>query len=40
MPETFKYTWDTPVFKGQTEFNTGLYINGKWVDGGDGKHIE
>ncbi|KLO16563.1 NAD-dependent aldehyde dehydrogenase [Schizopora paradoxa] len=29
---TFAYTFDTPVFKGETSFNTGLFINGKWVD--------
>jgi aldehyde dehydrogenase (NAD+) len=40
MPEVFKHTFDTPVYKGTTEFNTGLYINGKWVDGADGGVIE
>lgn len=40
MPETFTHKFDTPVFKGETSFNTGLYINGKWVDGGDGGYIE
>ena len=40
MPETFKHKFNTAVFKGETEFNTGLYINGKWVDGGEGKYIE
>ncbi|KII83878.1 hypothetical protein PLICRDRAFT_118592 [Plicaturopsis crispa FD-325 SS-3] len=35
MPTTFEYTWDTPAYKGKTSFPTGLYIDGKWVDGGD-----
>ncbi|THH27889.1 hypothetical protein EUX98_g6300 [Antrodiella citrinella] len=33
MPETFTYTFDTPIYKGKTSFSTGLYIDGKWVDG-------
>jgi len=33
MPETFTHTFDTPVYKGTTSFSTGLYIDGKWVDG-------
>ena len=40
MPQTFKHKFDTRVFKGETEFNTGLYINGKWVDGSSGEVIE
>jgi aldehyde dehydrogenase (NAD+) len=40
MPESFEYEWDTPVYKGKTSFNTGLFINGQFVDGSKGKTIE
>jgi aldehyde dehydrogenase (NAD+) len=40
MPDTFSYSWDTPTYKGQTSFNTGLFIGGKWVDGSNGTTIE
>ncbi|KAI0089758.1 aldehyde dehydrogenase [Irpex rosettiformis] len=40
MPEIFKKTFDTPAYKGSVEFNTGLYINGKWVDGSEGGFID
>ncbi|KAI1783727.1 aldehyde dehydrogenase [Ganoderma leucocontextum] len=40
MPETFKYTFDTPVFKGEVEVPLGLYINGKFVDGSNGTSID
>lgn len=40
MPQTFKYTFDTPVFKGEVEVPLGLYINGKFVDGSNGTYIE
>jgi aldehyde dehydrogenase (NAD+) len=33
MPSTFTYQWDTPVYKGSTSINTGLFINGQFVDG-------
>ncbi|EJD04639.1 NAD-dependent aldehyde dehydrogenase [Fomitiporia mediterranea MF3/22] len=36
MPQTFTYEFNTPVFKGKTSFSTGLYIDGKSVDGVDG----
>lgn len=32
MPGTFTQTFDTPSFKGTATINTGLFINGKWVD--------
>nr|ALG75775.1 aldehyde dehydrogenase 5 [Tricholoma vaccinum] len=32
MPATFTHTFDTPSFKGTTTINTGLFINGQWVD--------
>ena len=40
MPETFTYKFDTPVFKGETSFSTGLFINNEWVDGSDNTTIE
>ncbi|TBU39638.1 aldehyde dehydrogenase [Dichomitus squalens] len=40
MPETFKYTFDTPVFKGDVEVPLGLYIDGKFVDGSNGTYID
>ena len=33
MPETFTHVFDTPAYKGTTSFNTGLFIDGKFVDG-------
>jgi aldehyde dehydrogenase (NAD+) len=33
MPNVFTHNFDTPKFKGTTSFNTGLYIDGKFVDG-------
>ncbi|PPR03693.1 hypothetical protein CVT24_007414 [Panaeolus cyanescens] len=32
MPGTYTHNFDTPSFKGQVTINTGLFINGKWVD--------
>lgn len=40
MPSTFTYKFDTPVFKGTSNFSTGLLINGEFVDGVEGKTIE
>ena len=40
MPETFTYEFDTTVYKGKTSFSTGLFINGKFVDGSEGGLIE
>ncbi|KAF7798220.1 hypothetical protein EIP86_009437 [Pleurotus ostreatoroseus] len=40
MPETFTYTFDTPVYKGTSSFSTGVFINGKFVDGSDGSMID
>lgn len=39
MP-TFTHQFDTKPFKGQVSFETGLYIDGKFVDGADGTTIE
>ncbi|PCH33014.1 aldehyde dehydrogenase [Wolfiporia cocos MD-104 SS10] len=33
MPSTFTHQFNTPVFKGDVEFSTGLYIDGKYHDG-------
>jgi aldehyde dehydrogenase (NAD+) len=40
MPSTFSYEWDTPAYKGKTSFNTGLFINGQFVDGSNKTTIE
>lgn len=40
MPETFTYDFETPVYKGKTSFSTGLFIDGKWVDGHNKTTIE
>ena len=40
MPTSFTYDFDTPVYKGKTAFDTGLFIGGKFVDGSEGKTIE
>ncbi|KAF4610135.1 hypothetical protein D9613_010211 [Agrocybe pediades] len=40
MPSTFEYKWDTPKYKGQTSFNTGLFIGGQFVDGSRGTTID
>jgi hypothetical protein len=40
MPTSFSYEFDTPVFKGKTSFETGLFIDGKFVDGVEGGTIE
>ncbi|KAM6495245.1 aldehyde dehydrogenase [Amanita muscaria] len=32
MPSTYSHKFDTPLFKGDVTINTGLYINGQWVD--------
>lgn len=40
MPATFTHKFDTPVFKGTVSIPTGIFINGEFVDGSDGGHIE
>ncbi|TEB33828.1 aldehyde dehydrogenase [Coprinellus micaceus] len=40
MPSTFSYEWDTPAYKGKTSFNTGLFINGQFVDGSNKTTID
>ena len=40
MPGTFTHVFDTPVFKGEVSLSTGLFIDGKFVDGSDNTTIE
>ncbi|KAH6904624.1 aldehyde dehydrogenase [Coprinopsis sp. MPI-PUGE-AT-0042] len=40
MPSSFSYQWDTPAYKGKTDFNTGLFIGGKFVDGSNNSTID
>lgn len=40
MPQVFTHQFDSPQYKGTTTFNTGLFINGQFVDGSDKTHIE
>ncbi|KAJ3749502.1 aldehyde dehydrogenase [Lentinula detonsa] len=40
MPETFKVELDTPAYKGSVSCNTGLFINGKFVDAVEGGTID
>ena len=35
MPTVFTREFNTPVYKGKVSFNTGLFIDGKFVDGSD-----
>jgi aldehyde dehydrogenase (NAD+) len=40
MPSTFTYEFNNASFKGKSSFNTGLFINGKFVDGSDNTTID
>ncbi|KAH9947062.1 aldehyde dehydrogenase [Amylocystis lapponica] len=40
MPQVFSNEFNTPVFKGKTSFNTGLFIDNKFVDGSSQETIE
>ncbi|KAM6494578.1 aldehyde dehydrogenase [Amanita muscaria] len=40
MPSTYTHHFDTPVFKGDVTINTGLFINGQWVDPIEGDSID
>ncbi|KAI6141255.1 aldehyde dehydrogenase [Pisolithus tinctorius] len=40
MPSIFTHEFNTPVYKGKVSFNTGLFINGQFVDGSDGTTID
>ncbi|KAI6013734.1 aldehyde dehydrogenase [Pisolithus microcarpus] len=40
MPSVFTHKFNTPAYKGKVSFNTGLFINGQFVDGSDGTTID
>ncbi|KAK1230167.1 hypothetical protein PQX77_006761 [Marasmius sp. AFHP31] len=40
MSPSFSHEFNTPSFKGKVNFPTGLYINGKFVDGADKSTID
>ncbi|CAA7262407.1 unnamed protein product [Cyclocybe aegerita] len=40
MPSTFSYQWETPKYKGKTSFNTGIFIDGKFLDGSNSTTID
>ncbi|KAI6040401.1 aldehyde dehydrogenase [Pisolithus marmoratus] len=40
MPTTFTHEFNTPAYKGKVSFNTGLFINGQFVDGSNGTTID
>ncbi|KAI6042816.1 aldehyde dehydrogenase [Pisolithus marmoratus] len=40
MPTVFTHEFNTPVYKGKVCFNTGLFINGQFVDGSDRTTID
>lgn len=40
MPSSFTHQFDTALYKGSVTVNTGLFINGEYVDSIDGETIE
>ncbi|KAI6095802.1 hypothetical protein F5141DRAFT_628181 [Pisolithus sp. B1] len=40
MPTVFTHEFNTPVYKGKVSFDTGLFIDGQFVDGSDGTTID
>jgi aldehyde dehydrogenase (NAD+) len=40
MPGVFTHEFNTAAFKGKVSFNTGIFINGQFVDGSDGTTID
>lgn len=40
MPTIFDYEFKTPTLNKRVTFPTGLYINGQFVEGVEGKTIE
>ncbi|KAI6135237.1 aldehyde dehydrogenase [Pisolithus thermaeus] len=40
MPTVFTHEFNTPVYKGKVSFDTGLFIDGRFVDGSDGTAID
>lgn len=40
MPSVFTHEFDTLAYKGKVSFDTGIFINGQFIDGSDRKTIE
>ncbi|KAI6135236.1 aldehyde dehydrogenase [Pisolithus thermaeus] len=40
MPTVFTHEFNTPVYKGKVSFDTGLFIDGQFVDGSNGTTID
>ncbi|KAG6371457.1 aldehyde dehydrogenase domain-containing protein [Boletus reticuloceps] len=40
MPSVFTYQFNTPAYKGKVSFDTGIFLNGKFVDGSDRTTID
>ncbi|KAF8423745.1 aldehyde dehydrogenase domain-containing protein [Boletus edulis BED1] len=40
MPSVFTHEFNTPAYKGKVSFDTGIFINGKFVDGSDRTTID
>lgn len=40
MPQIFTHKFNSPLHTGSTTVNTGLFIDGKFVDAIDGEIIE
>jgi aldehyde dehydrogenase (NAD+) len=40
MPSVFTHEFNNDSFKGKSSFETGLFINGQFVDGSDNTCIE
>ncbi|KAI6152434.1 aldehyde dehydrogenase [Pisolithus tinctorius] len=40
MPTIFNHEFNTPVYKGEVSFSTGLFINGEFVDGSNGTTVD
>jgi len=40
MPETFTHNFQSEAYTGKTSFSTGLFIDGKFVDGSDKTYID
>ena len=40
MPKEFTYNFDTELYKGSITLNTGLFIDGEFVEPVEGEYIE
>jgi len=40
MPAVYSPQFSNDYFKGQVDINTGIFIDGKWVEGSSGTFIE